>query len=75
MLGDSFNKLMAYDGSDFAPKNLKELFHRLKRDTGVKWRSASETSLQLGNSNAVLMNHYKGIATREQTDEFLNLLA
>ena len=92
MLGDSFNKLMAYDGAEFAPKNLKELLYRLKRDTGVKWRrdclrhtaathmlnvykSASETSLHLGNSNAVLMNHYKGIATPEQTDEFLNLFA
>ena len=39
------------------------------------YKSASEASLQLGNSNAVLMNHYKAIATQEQTNEFLNLLS
>jgi len=39
------------------------------------YKSAAETSLQLGNSNAVLMNHYKAIATEQQTDEFLNILA
>jgi len=92
MLGDSFNKLMAYDGAEFVPKNYKAMLAQLKHNTGVKWRrdclrhtaathmlnvykSASETSLQLGNSNAVLMNHYKGIATQQQTDEFLSILA
>jgi len=92
MLGNSFNKLMAYDGAEFVPSNLALMLNKLKRDTGVKWRrdclrhtaathmlnvykSAAETSLQLGNSNAVLMNHYKAIATEQQTDEFLNILA
>lgn len=92
MMGNSFNKLMAYDGMDFVPKDISTMLEQIKQDTGVKltrdclrhtaathmvnvYKSASEASLQLGNSNAVLMKHYKAIATLEQTNEFLNLLA
>ena len=92
MMGNSFNRLMAYDGMKFLPKRITTMLAKLKRDTGVDlsrdclrhtaathmlnvYKSASEASLQLGNSNAVLMNHYKAIATQEQTNEFLNLLS